>query len=49
MEMEEEEGQEELNFEQVSNQFPGLLDYFSLDGFDSQSFERFAEDFFWTK
>ena len=38
------EGQE-LNFEELSNEFPELLDCFSSDGFDPRRFERFAEHF----
>ena len=38
------EGQE-LNFEELSNEFPELLDCFSTDGFDPRCFERFAEHF----
>ena len=44
MEPDAEEGRE-LIFEELSNEFPELLDCFSTDGFDPRRFERFAENF----
>ena len=35
----------ELILEEMSNEFPELLDCFSSDGFDPRRFERFAEHF----
>ena len=40
----EAEVEDELSFDQMSNEYPELLDCLSTDGFDQRRFEHFARD-----